>query len=747
MLKHDVFNSELYDPVPINRKVMGTVIPWVATSVVERLYGSVPWSHWGTLPVSRTHIGEDGSMVVPSRIVNQFGLKGRWDQILKRMFLIPNGQVKNFLVACRTFWGRPDGGDVSVLFRGSKAQQGGGIWYLYYAIWVAMKNRRVHLNCYDYAEVPSLEEFEWCGRQIRIEHFAGPYDGLGKGYDAVIDDAYLPGSGIEQQPCYQSGFYSVKKYEGSFLHPNEGRFFSHSPQAGESHCPCMVCQICSDVSSSYDEYEFLRRVCTVLGHDSKCLTDSAQHEMVLKGETLRDILSHPTFVVKPGMVARAVISLAGEIPLRMVSGNVVALDSKSEVGTLKFVHTEGIVGAPTVEDRCTRLIGKKVLFVGVLPEILGVTPLSRNYRQEEGTYTKQGYDAMFASTVDSLQANIAAPVAFVPVEPELMPSEWQFSGFSWRGYNEYSYVPSLFSGAHLSSGDLRVANLPPKPQDLRSLSVLSHPVRRLTEEQWPTIVSASFHVCRIDGQFRSISSDFPVSHVYEDLPLDKCVHSPVSSPVLRTYIRRRGYYEGSESIVYDPGAVQCFVEIQDKIMRWDFIGPHNWSILVAGSKDRLRELSHTDGFVGYSYSKSGNYVSYVPPSWTQEEVRKATCSTRVERSMWGWECTVVPGSEGDSFLRELSELVGRDPLLTWFVDNGGWNVHFEFYPRQLGREVKGIRPWAKFFSRLCATPLAFKDDILRSFVLSEEGPVDRSIDLKLYDRIGKPRKKKRGQKS
>jgi len=304
----------------------------------------------------------------------------------------------------------------------------------------------------------------------------------------------------------------------------------------------------------------------------------------------------------------------------------------------------------------------------------------------------------------------------------------------------------FFSGAHLSSGDLRVANLPPRPQDLRSLSVLSHPVRRLTEEQWPTIVSASFHVCRIDGLFRSISSDFPVSHVYEDLPLDKCVHSPVSSPVLRTYIRRRGYYEGSESIVYDPGAVQCFVEIQDKVMRWDFIGPHNWSILVAGSKDRLRELSHTDGFVGYSYSKSGNYVSYVPPSWTQEEVREATCSTRVERGTWGWECTVVPGLEGDSFLRELSELVGCDPLLSWFVDNGGWNVHFEFYPRKLGREVKGIRPWAKFFSRLCATPLAFKNDIFRSFVLSEEGPVDRSIDLKLYDRMGKPRKKKRGQK-
>jgi len=720
-----------YHPGAADRKVMGSVIPFISPKVIGNIYGVVPWATWGSLSISRTHMGSGNSMFVPSSILSMFKSTSRWDQILRRMFLIPNGQVKNFLVACRTFWGLGESRDVRVCFRGSKAHQGGGIWYLYYALWIATKSRSVTIECFDYAETPGTETFEWGGCVVKIVRIAGAYDEDGTGYDAVIDDAYLPGAGIVSQKAYKSQFYSLKKLDGSFLHAFEGRYFSQSPVDGERYCECMVCRVCSDVTTSYDEYVFLRRICTVLGHDSRCLNDPAQHELVLKGDTLREILSQPTFQIRPGQLARSVIALATEVPLKAVSTNIVAYDPMGTPGDIAFEHTLGVLNVKERGEVCHRLQGKRVMFVGVLPDILGTTQLAR--KSLLNPYHSV-WDAVFASSAEALRMNASANVAFVPSTVRL-DDDWNPTGYEWKGFREYSYVASEVQGI----------GLVPYVQRKSGIAVLEtyvHPVPERVEHLKSTQLSSSFHWHRSEVSLWPIDSDFPLAHVYEDLNVRHCQRGAMTLPHVRTYVLKSGHYEGNSSSKYDPGQIQCLVEVEGDKMIWDFIGPQTWKHLVHIGIDILRSLQHTDGYLGIARSAGMPYISYVPPTWDSMEVSLASGLRQPLRQSWGW-C-----GQGDDLSREIQfvqKLRAIDPKtdkLVWFSRNG-WKNFFSFEERKHNVRIVGTADWSSFYEGQVVSVDQFLKDVESKFVMTPDGPADANLDLKLYYRSGRPRNNKK----
>jgi len=735
--------NETYNPGLPDRKIMGAILPWISKEIVEDIYGKVPWSHWGTLSVSRTHLGKDDSMVVPTRVAAQFKGTARWDQKLRSMLLIPNGQVKNFLVACRTYWGQAGNKNVSICVRGSKAHQGGGVWYLYYALWLSTKSKKVDIACYDYAETPGVEDLEWDGKQIRIERTAAPYDGTGIGYDGVIDDAYLPGSGIVAKRDYVAQAYSIKEKTGSFLHATEGRYFSETPEPGTRYCECMVCRVCSDVSTSYDEYVYLRRICTVLGHDSKCLSDPAQHDLVVKGETLREILSQPTFRVSPGVIARSVLAVASEIPLKVMSNNIVALNPTGPLG-LSFAHGIGALRPQQDYEVCERLRGKRVLFVGVLPDVLGSTELAQT--NVKAAYHSP-YDAVFASGVEAVRVNTAASVIYIPVKPEDFHEEdWRSTGYRWKAFYEYSYIPAEVLGAPSVSGSLKCKGLPYPSKDPNSLQILTHPVHKMLEATKSSVLFQNFHCSRTDGLIQ-IDSDFPLSHVYENQPIVKCERGLMEAPRLRTYDLRHGYYEGSDTHLFDPDQVQCFVEIRSGKMIWDFIYPDTWHHLIRTSPDTLRQLSKTHGYVGISDFPGNPFSSFVPPTWGEEEVAQVYKVLKPIREPWGWRCPTLDFSRMDKFVAGVYGYESDDPILKWFKSNLGWLKHFTFDKKNKGYQIVGLNDWSKFFNSYHTTSLSFVLAVKKGFSLSADGPYDASIDIRNYTRTGQPRKKKAGKKN
>jgi hypothetical protein len=611
---------------------------------------------------------------------------------------------------------------------------------MYYAMWIATKCRSVRLECFDYAEVPGIEKFEWGGCQITIERHAKAYDGTGIGYDAVIDDAYLPGAGIVSQKSYVCPYYSIKQSAGSFLHPNEGREFSQSPVDGDTYCECMVCRVCSSVTVSYDEYVFLRRICTVLGHDTRCLNDPAQHEMVLKGDTLREILSQSTFTVRPGQIARAVIALATEVPLKAVSSNTVALNPEGKEGVLAYNHRLGVLGLQDAGDRCDRLTGKRVSFVGVLPSILGSTKLAHG--NVKNSYYAS-WDVIFASGLEALQANTVSSVAFVPRDV-VMSDDWQATGYSWRGFYEYSHVPSEVLSVAIWPGATHSKTQ--KERAPSSLVTVSHPILLKVERSFSNQLLGNFHCYRDDDGLKRIDSDFPLTHVYETDVVRVCRRGKVVSPHLRSYALQFGYYVGSVAQAFDPGIFQCLVELIDGEMMWDFVGPDTWPIVTRLSYDNLRVMGLSLQYIGVARRPGDPFITYVPITWDAKEVSVATGLRDPIRESWGW---LGQGDSIDHSLPIVQDLIrdGRhqDPIIAWFQTNG-WTDHFSFEKEKRTTRIVGLKDWSRFFQVSVRSIKELYKDIMAQFLCTADGPYSSLLDLRTYDRSGRPKKNGRRDK-
>jgi len=403
------------------------------------LYESAEWMDW-------LHEGELSSLCIDYRnkVIGSIRFeqlfssltKTHWSNIAARLTEIPNGQVKNFLVACRTYSGGQ--GTVRICVRGSKASQGGGLWHRFYALFLLMSDVDVTIDFFDYSEIDDGDEIEVGAKKATLNWFAKAYPGQGEGYDVVIDDAWTGGVGVKPFECV-SKYFSYKGVGQNYLHFTEKRYFSVPSRTTVTvNCPCVLCNEIARCSSSYDIYVWLRMMCVVLGHNSLCLTFPSQSDLVHKGSVLRLLMTQPYYKVKSSVDSRAILSLMEEIPIAVRGPDEVSYDVIfGERKRQRFVHGRGFLDPVKSKfENTTSFNGKSVRFIGVQPSILGDVQI---HRSPEGGY----YDFVFSSTPEAFaQQLIPARFLYTQGSIEYVQSVlgWRATGRQFLTFNEYAAV-------------------------------------------------------------------------------------------------------------------------------------------------------------------------------------------------------------------------------------------------------------------------------------------------------------------
>lgn len=383
-----------------------------------------------------------------------FGVE-RWYQAYENLGSRPNGQVKNFFVALRTYSLRILGEGTpamvtKVCLKGSKSMEGGGRWIQYYGFFLLRSHQAVELDCYDLGEAGEDEKYsivhEGKTRTLIIRHIPKFYYGKGEGYTVVVDDAFTTTDPGVKVVAYESRYFSRKNQAGKvepFLHATEGRDFSHALVDGQvkPECPCRVCYLSASLSKSYGDYVFIRGIAVLMGYPL-CFRTEFSVEMQAKASMLVALLTQPTVQISTGLEVRAVMSLMDEMKIQALTAREVqrSLVGQSGVGRDSVVRNEGFQVRKTVAP-LPELAGKVVVFRGVSPSILGST---RVQTKEMSTLNRPQYvsgDVLFCGTYDA-----ALTVSFY--DSIWYPSEvpipgYKPSGRSWPPFVEYVRLPVL----------------------------------------------------------------------------------------------------------------------------------------------------------------------------------------------------------------------------------------------------------------------------------------------------------------
>lgn len=414
------------------KKRDGHVLVDVSPEAVRRMYPSDPWSGWGGARLShdRTHyILPDGRPLLKSSIRRVFGQMQSEHRFLAAYLNMPNGQVKNFLNACRACTNATNNELIAVV--GSKAAEGGGIWHRLFAIWMSLVCPMAIIDFYDYAE----REDVWIHRTTRGAVYcqwipAGVTSEYLKeiGYTIVIDDVWTPetGSGLPGRESLVNVDYSwkgMKETEGfvPFLHPTETRKFSALAKTKvRSGCNCLVCRVCKDCVEEYDHYVLLREFCSRLGHKAPCLGISFTSDLVELAEKKAALMTQGSLKVEPED-ARFLSALTEELALKMGMNKVfVTLDIPKFQAFQRYhwdVSVDHGVRYPWLE-------GKVVLFVGVPASVVGVTQIKRI----QGLQSPNMCDAVFYSTMDAWKQQYVSNCVYIQVGPQVVLREfpdWQ----------------------------------------------------------------------------------------------------------------------------------------------------------------------------------------------------------------------------------------------------------------------------------------------------------------------------------
>jgi len=273
------------------------------------------------------------------------------------------------------------------------------------------------------------------------------------------------------------------------------------------------------------------------------------------------------------------------------------------------------------------------------------------------------------------------------------------------------------------------------------LVTVPHPILLSTERSLSNQLLPNFHCYRNDERFSKIDSDFPLTHVYETDLIRVCRRGKVVNPHLRSYSLQFGYYIGAPAQAFDPGIFQCLVELVDGEMMWDFIGPDTWPVITRLSYDNLRVLGLSLQYVGVARGPGVPFLTYVPNTWDATEVSVATGLRDPLRESWGW---LGQGDSIDHSLPFVQDLIRDDrhhnPVIAWFQTNG-WTDNFLFEKEKHTVRIVGLKDWSRFLQVSVRSTQEFYRDLIAQFLFSVDGPYSALLDLKSYDRSGRPRKK------
>jgi hypothetical protein len=387
-----------------------------------------------------TRNGKDYSVYshyLTRELTKRYG-QGTWYQLLERACSIPNGQVKNFLVACRTL--SPPKSDVRVVLKGSKASQGGGIWHKYYACYLALFHSKVEIDAFDVCEIDEVSQLTFNGSSIFIRSMSRFYEGDGSEYDVIVDDAYLRGVGVVPM-IPKCPNWSLKVHVPDaipFLHVTESRDFSHKPREFyRSDCECMVCRVSAQCVDTCEQFTWLRGLTAVMGH-RLCEGSVVTKDVEAKHVMLRRILMEAQVEMVRGSDHRAVLSLREEINVVPVAANIVKYASGPPTDHF-HVHKKGFLNTiETEQARYPWLEGKRVMFVGVTSAILGATRVHR------GTGYVTDMDSVFCGSIEAALQSQVCRSLYVIITPKEVPVKfpgWVLTGKAVSSFREI--VPSF----------------------------------------------------------------------------------------------------------------------------------------------------------------------------------------------------------------------------------------------------------------------------------------------------------------
>jgi len=314
--------------------------------------------------------------------------------------------------------------------------------------------------------------------------------GDGSRYDVLIDDAWVPNSGIVplKPKCT---YWSLKGNAMSesyspYLHSTETRFFSHHGEGVAVACKCMVCTACAASSGNYEHYRFLRIMCTLLGHAPDCIRVGVlQPDALAVHNALRQIMTQPVFTAVRPADYRAVLALDGIVSMKVTGSHSVSIGE----GDVQIVHKKGMVVAnaemPVSFDWLT---GRKVAFFGVAPTLLGSTKIVPIIVHQAGRANRGGVDVAFYGTVEALCMNPTALTVYLPhlARGHPMLSSWNVTGRVLRSmnlqYDEYVKIQPVQQRAptYISPQEMPALDLYPRVRDdYRTFYPLISPLKRM----------------------------------------------------------------------------------------------------------------------------------------------------------------------------------------------------------------------------------------------------------------------------
>jgi len=452
----------------------------------------------------------------------------------------------------------------------------------------------------------------------------------------------------------------------------------------------------SSVSPDYDSYLYLRRMCLVLGHDSKCLGDGSQGDLVMKGVMLRHLLSEPVVSVRPGLAARTVLAISREINLVSHGASRVSHVPGSPV-VMGYGHTQGMLSLVPEGEICEYVSGKRVALAGVLPSELGATPV-QSVSDLKGTHLRGQYDVIFARSLDAAKVSLVANTLFVP-DPgnDIFLLFWHRTGRQWKKYCEFVWVGTGAMPFIFCLPTSPVPGYPVRSPRDGGLAIYTAPVPEKWRFRVPNLVTGAFHFARTPTRFRSIKSDLPLAHAYESEDYSEVQRGLRGKQVvLRKYEQAYGYWWGQEVSSFNTSDTILLWERASGKALWDFPDPANWKYVVPF----VIVPPDDDGKEWRWFSTPGRRWP-VPSSWTQLEVSEAVGHPCVD-SCGTW--VVPPASRLN---------LSSSDVWDYFLVNGVW-AHFT----KVGTSFRGIHPQTQEWWDDCQSEGEFRTKVRARFKLT-----------------------------
>jgi len=421
----------------------GVELPTTTFESVLRLNSEKPWQFWGGVRLSPCRcffVKPNKEPLLPTTISRILGRADTPIRMLLPYLSIPNGQVKNYLNACRAANNLKEQSRVAVV--GSKAVEGGGLWHQYFVLYLQMLYNNIIVDFYDYSERARVQSYIQGSSFVSCEWLEeGFSQSMASNYDLIIDDAWSYSSGPGLHLDYQ-GQYSWKGSsevgEGfePFLHPTETRKFSTQPLSYvHTGCDCPTCRVIKASVKTYSQYRYIRMLCSRLGYTPTCEGLGDQSDMRKAGEVLRDLLSDSIIDLRIGVMIRAAMSVSEEIPIEFKEGKL-----RQSEGVPVFLpinrkepRSEEVFSLPEY----TWLTGKRILFCGVPSTILGRTKIKSG-----GTGSAAPHDAevVFVNSIEVWHHQQSSPVVYAPYTPESIQKhfpDWHSTGRKVSSMWEY----------------------------------------------------------------------------------------------------------------------------------------------------------------------------------------------------------------------------------------------------------------------------------------------------------------------